>query len=161
MRIALGLVAASVIFLIARVVLVRVRDSRRLRDIQTLQDALARYFGDHHSYPVSFWAGSDDPSWLDDSHSLAMDLSPYIRHLPVDPINQTASGSNPGFYRYQYYSHEHGGSGKWYMLVFRLEVPSHDPHMRHGVRSCDGTHFDYGNGTDGIITVGADCVAGE
>lgn len=133
------------------------RDARRIRDIKKISQALERYFEDHRAYPVSFWASSGDEAWKDSSIDLALALSPYLPELPRDPINQAGS-AHSGRYAYSYYANGYGGSGKWYMLVFRLENPLRGTNIPDGVAACDKTFFRYGTPDEGILTTGKDCV---
>ena len=164
------LVVIAIIGLLATIVLVslnnarkKARDATRLADIQQIQKALRFYYQEHESYPVSGNCGASVPNggWCNSIESFqndhwirngATNLSEFLQQDPVDP-KDTLSWQNPG--AYYYYSRGYGGSGQWYMLVFRLENPPHLIEKQDGVTTPDGTYFHYGNGTNGIVTIGA------
>jgi prepilin-type N-terminal cleavage/methylation domain-containing protein len=165
------LVIIAIIGLLATIVLVslnkarmKARDGRRLADIQQIQKTLRFYYQEHGSYPVSGSCGSSVPNsgWCNSIQSFqnghwirngATNLSEFIQRDPVDPKGSPLSFPNSG--AYYYYSRNYGGSGQWYMLVFRLENPPHLIEKQDGVTASNGTYFHYGSGTNGIITIGA------
>lgn len=135
----------------------RSRDAKRLDDIKKIQTALEMYYDDHGAYPISSWLNSGDATWLNNSNTLAVALRPYLATLPIDPKNESGYAYN-GVYAYSYFDSGYGGPGQWYMLVFRLENTSHDYQTKDGVKSCTTTNFHYGNNSNGIITIGGNCV---
>ena len=165
------LVVIAIIGLLATIVLVglnkagaKARDAKRLADIQQIQKALRFYYQEHGSYPVSGSCGASVPNggWCNSIQSFqnghwirqgATNLSEFLKRDPVDPKGGPLSFPNSG--AYYYYSRSYGGSGQWYMLVFRLENPPHLIEKQDGVTAPNGTYFHYGNGTNGIVTIGA------
>lgn len=127
------------------------RDVRRLTDVRQLQTALEMYYNDHNAYPISSWTHSWGTGW---TSAFATALSPYMPVMPADPINDGAPYS--GLHGYSYYANAYGGPGQWYMIVFNLEN-NHAIEKQDGVRAYDNTYFHYGNGSNGIITVGGGC----
>jgi len=134
----------------------KARDARRLAEIKSLQKALQLYYNENSSYPISSWLYSYSPNWLNNSNSLALALKPYIKTLPIDPLNQSITPYSGG-YSYGYFASNYGTSGQWYMIVFRLEQLNHPYQQQDGVRACNGQYFHYGNGSNGIITIGGNC----
>ena len=129
------------------------RDARRLSDVQQLQTALEMYYNDHNSYPIHGWGDSSGSgTW----NALQNDLLSYISKLPKDPLN---TGGRPysGGYTIAYYASGYGGSGDWYMIVFRLENSPNKIESQDGVTACNNHLFHYGNGSNGIVTVGGSC----
>ena len=55
------------------------------------------------------------------------------------------------------YANSYGGPGQWYMIIFELEDNGSAVQDTDGSRSCDGNTWHYGNGSNGIITVGGAC----
>jgi len=166
------LVVIAIIGLLATLILVNInraaakaRDSRRLAEIKQIQNALAMYYVDHNAYPISGNCGSTSPSanWCNSIQSLSndhwirngtSDLSPYIKQDPTDPNPVSVPNWAPvrgGTYFY------YSNTGQWYMIVFGLEQTSHPFQAQDGVTDCGGTYYHYGNGVNGIITVGASC----
>jgi len=97
------LVVISIIAVLASIVLVVVnsarasaRDAKRISDLNQIRNALYLYYADHGSYPrVSSypWQNygnrpqgvfSSDDMWQFD---LGLELEPYLKEMPVDPIN--------------------------------------------------------------------------
>ena len=151
------LVVIAIIGLLSSVVLASLsaartksRDARRLSDIRQLQTALEMHYNDYNSYPISNWTNST--AW---ASAFRTALSPYMPNLPIDPLNDGATPYS-GSHSYAYYANGYGGAGKWYMIVFNLEN-SHAIESQDGVRTCSGSYFHYGNGSNGIITVGGSC----
>ena len=136
-------------------------DSRRISDIRQMQRALELAFDENGEYPTSAWTCSHQAGWQ--SGVLATALEPYLSTLPVDPINETTGNGYNGYHNYCYYSRNYpsgtpNGSGKWYMLVFKLERADVILDQNTGVTACDGSQFPYGGAEDGIlIDVGGDC----
>ncbi|MEI6660470.1 MAG: prepilin-type N-terminal cleavage/methylation domain-containing protein [bacterium] len=164
------LVVISIISLLSSVVLsalnsarAKGRDARRKSDIHQIQLALELYYDANGSYPPSpayalpgtqpnnAWDNSADASWT----NLQAALSPYIKTLPKDPLeNNNAAEWGQGAYHYSYFSNGYGCNGLWYMFVFTLEKTDGRPDP--SVTACDGTNFQYGgNGaTSTTKTVG-------
>lgn len=171
------LVVIAIIALLASIVLVslktaraKARDSRRLADIKQIQLALEMYYDDNGEYPISGSCGATSPNtgWCNSVQSLSsghwirngssVNLGSYLAHDPLDPAQGSSPNWEPsGGGTYFYFSSGYGGSGQWYMIVFGLEQTSHPLQTQDGVTACDGTYFHYGNGSDGIITIGANC----
>ena len=145
------------------------RDAKRLADMKQIQKALDLYYDENGSYIISGNCGSTSPltAWCNTAESISnnhwvrngnVNLSAYLLKDPVDPKSNdlptwpAESGSS-----YFYLSNGSGGSGQWYIIVFGLEDHSHDLQNHDGVTACDGTYYHYGNGNDGIITIGRDC----
>ena len=161
------LVVIAIIGLLATIVLVslnnarkKANDAKRLVDIQQIQKALRFYYQEHGTYPISGSCGAS--SWCDSIRSFqnghwiregTKNLSEFLQRDPVDPKGGPRAWARPG--TYYYYSRGHGGSGQWYMLVFALENPPHLIEKQDGVTTPGGHYFHYGNGTNGIITIGA------
>ena len=147
----------------------KTRDTKRLADIKQLQTTLDLYYEKYGSYPVSGSCNATIPNggWCNSVESLASGhwlrngattLDEFIKLDPLDPKQATIVAwlpNNGG--PYYYFASGYGGTGQWYMLVFGLEDTSHTYQNQDGVRACDGTQFHYGNGSDGIITVGRNC----
>jgi prepilin-type N-terminal cleavage/methylation domain-containing protein len=146
------LVVIAIIGLISSIVLVslnsarvKARDAKRIAEIKQIQTALELYYDDNNAYPLSPGCGATIPGTS----------CSYINQDPIDPKQGTSAvfvGNT-----YFYYSNNYGGGGQWYMIVFKLENTSHFLQTQDGVTTCDGTFFHYGNGSNGIITIGANC----
>lgn len=131
----------------------KARDARRLADINQIQKALEFHYDDHGSYPIMGWGNSTPAgSWT----TFQTQLAAYMSTLPKDPQN-TGGYTYGGGYTYSYYSSGYGGSGQWYMLLFRLENSPHSFEEQDGLTACDNTYFHYGSGSNGIVTVGGSC----
>lgn len=126
------------------------RDVRRLTDVRQLQTALEMYYNDHNAYPISSWTHSS-AGW---TSAFTTALAPYMPTIPTDPINDGIPYS--GLHGYSYYANGYGGPGQWYMIVFNLEN-NHAMETIDGVYTCDDRYFHYGNGSNGIITIGGSC----
>lgn len=116
------LVVVAVIGLLAAIVLFNIegvkkksRDTRRVGDIKSIQEAIAMYNNNHQFYPVydGYITGNDDMS-----NALADDL--LISKVPADPINREIEGV---LYKYYYQSLQ----GDTYVIEYYLETDSiHD-----------------------------------
>ena len=154
------LVVIAIIGVLSSVVLVslntaraKARDANRAAAISQFRNALELYYLDNGQYPASggatapnsSWTTSNDSSWT----TLQTALAPYMPQLPRDP-SQSTSGwpATTGVYAFSYYSRSYGCDLGWYMIVWRPEGVKTSP----GSTACDGTVFNYGNGT---VTVGS------
>jgi len=178
------LVVIAIIGMLSSVVLVSLssarsksRDAGRIASAKQLQTALELYYSENGHYPISTGGcGSTVPNtaWCNSVQSLSGGhwihdngvsgvLDPFLSAEPIDP----KQGSSPNFLplnggTFYYFSSGYGGSGKWYMIIFGLEN-SHAIENIDGARSCpytgypDGRLFNYGNGTNNIVTLGAGC----
>lgn len=171
------LVVISIIGVLSSIVLVslnnakaRARDAIRLSDIKQIQTALSVYYEEHGAYPTSGNCGSSIPNggWcnsvqgLSDGHWIrrgsSINLSDFFDKDPVDPNNLESAKWRPYNGRtYFYYANGYGGAGQWYMIIFGLENHNNPIQQLDGVTACNGRYFHYGNGSDGIVTVGGDC----
>ncbi|MBU6431462.1 type II secretion system GspH family protein [Patescibacteria group bacterium] len=163
------LVVIAIIGILSSVVLAslntartKARDAKRISEVRQIQTALALYYDKYGQYPGSGECGATVPNsswsnsveclsggrWLRDS---ATNLSAFIASDPIDPINQ----NNWPRGAYYYFSRGYGGDKQWYLLVYSLEnFPNPLIENSDGVTAPDGSYFHYGNGSDGIITVG-------
>jgi prepilin-type N-terminal cleavage/methylation domain-containing protein len=170
------LVVIAVIGLLATAVMValnnsriKARDARRISDIRQLQKALEMYYNQNNAYPISGNCNATSPNtgWCNSIQSLssshwvrngATNLGAFMSQDPIDP----KPASSPNWLpvdggTYFYFADTYGGAGQWYMIVFGLENRSNSLQAVDGVTACNGTYFHYGNGSDGIITLGANC----
>ena len=93
------------------------RDARRMEDLHQIQLALALYYSDNGRYPAGGWLYSCDGSW----GTFQTFMTPYIKTLPIDPINTSCAGPwNVGYYTYVYGS----SGGDKYDLVAAMEESS-------------------------------------
>jgi prepilin-type N-terminal cleavage/methylation domain-containing protein len=147
----------------------KARDAQRIADIKQLQTALDLYYDTNKSYIISGNCGSTSPNsgWCNSIQSLsggswvrngATNLSSFIKSDPLDPKPVASPNWAPsGGGTYFYYANSYGGSGQWYMIIYGLENTGNTIQQTDGVRACDGTYFHYGNGSNGIMTVGRSC----
>ena len=145
---------------------IKARDARRLADIEQLQKALDLYYDKNGAFPISGSCGASVPNtgWCNSIQSLssghwvrngATNLGEFMALDPLDPKAGTSAVWTPvGGGTYYYYANGYGGPGQWYMIVFGLENTSHPLQTQDGVRAPNGTWFHYGNGGNGIITIG-------
>jgi prepilin-type N-terminal cleavage/methylation domain-containing protein len=170
------LVVIAIIGLLATIVMVSVnsarakaRDAKRISDIEQLRKSLEMYYDTNGTYPVSGNCAGTIPNtgWCNSIESLssshwvrdgATNLGAFIKNDPLDPKPSTSANWTPtGSGSYYYYANSYGGAGQWYMIVFGLENTSHALQSQDGVTACDGQYFHYGTGSDGVITLGANC----
>ena len=168
----IGLLAAAVTVIFLRFQR-QARDNVRLADVKQIQDSLDRYYDQHGHFPISGncsaiapnagWCNSveslDNGRWILDDGEVA--LQGIMTTDPLDPQQGdviTGSWLSSEDRAYYYYSRSYGGPGQWYMLVIRLEDGSHERQESDGVTACDETEFHYGNGSNGILTIGRNCV---
>lgn len=98
------LVVISIISLLSSIVLaslntarIKARDARRMEDLRQIRTALELYYDDNGNYPViSGWVYSTN--W----GTLQTALAPYLKKMPVDPINNTNGPWTTGRYTYAY-----------------------------------------------------------
>lgn len=163
------LVVIAIIGILSSVVLAslnsartKARDARRIADIKQIQLALELFYDANRYYPGSGECGATTPNtgwsnsvqclsngrWLRDSTS---NLSGFIPVDPIDPLNQ----NNWPRGAYYYFSRSYGNDKQWYMIIYGLEnYPNSLVENSDGVTAPDGTYFHYGNGSNGVITVG-------
>lgn len=165
------LVVIAIIGILATVVIaslssarVKARDARRLADIKTIQTALAMYYMENGSYPVSTnWGGpgpSGNTGWANSSASSWSSLETELgMSLPRDPVNQTGGwAADSG----KYLNYTYGATssinginscpqGQAYVLVYRLEKGDAIGDERIGIRNCNGEMYYRGAGS---ITTG-------
>jgi type II secretion system protein G len=105
------LIVIAIIGILATMVLgslnaarIKARDAQRVSDLRQIRNALLLYYDDHGSYPNADGAplqSSNPTEW----NTLAAALAPYIRTLPVDPLNTGVAPWRPwnnGIYAYLY-----------------------------------------------------------
>ncbi|MDD4901361.1 MAG: type II secretion system protein [Patescibacteria group bacterium] len=155
---------------------IKARDARRISDIRQLQKALEMYYDQNNAYPISTSCGAVLPTvnwcnssqtlsnghWIKNNGSGPADLNAFLSQDPLDPrpvspiVFPPSNGGN-----YFYFDHNFNSnnpSGRWYIIVFSLEDKSNSIQNSDGVTLCDGTYVHYGNGSNGIITVGGNCI---
>ena len=174
------LVVIAIIGILSSVVLAslnsarsKARDAKRIAEVKQLMTALELYYDSNGRYPISTGgcgATSPNGSWCNSVQSLSGGhwirdggtvnvLSPFMSSEPIDP----KQGSSPNWAPLNggtifYFASGYGGSGQWYMIVFGLENYPHPLENQDGVKACDGSNFHYGNGSNGVITMGVSCV---
>jgi prepilin-type N-terminal cleavage/methylation domain-containing protein len=148
---------------------VKARDTKRIADIRQLQTALDLYYDKYNTFIVSGNCGSTIPNtgWCNSVQGLSAghwvrsnttNLGEFMGQDPIDPDPDTSARWYPsGGGTYFYYSRGYGGAGQWYMIIFGLEETDNELQDDDGVTTCNGTYFHYGNGSNGIITIGRDC----
>lgn len=163
-------VAVTVIFISVQK---EARDSKRLADIKQIQESLDQYYAQNGHYPISGncsttipnagWCNSvqalDSGRWILDDGEVS--LQGIMTTDPIDPQQGDVIGGNwlsGQDSAYYYYSRGYGGAGQWYMMVVKLEDDSHEQQELDGVTACNDQYFHYGNGSNGILTVGRNCV---
>lgn len=111
----IGLLTTMVVISIQRVK-AKARDAQRVSDINSIATALTLYHNDFNTYPVY-----DGNITGTDVVSTALEGTGTISSVPVDPLNQSASGcdSLAGYY-YYYQSID----GMTYSLWYCLETDS-------------------------------------
>lgn len=174
------LVVISIIALLSSIVLTSLnsarsnaRDASRIAQIKELQIALELYYHQYGRYPVTgSCLGSNSPNvhwcnsaqknsngrWIVDQVN-GQDLSAYLPNDPIDPAQTSTPKWTPNdggtFF---YYSLSYGGAGQWYMIVYGLENTDNPIQQNDGVIACDNSYFHYGTNSDGLMTVGGNCV---
>lgn len=168
------LVVISIIGILSSVVLASLRQSRarsrdaaRIASIKQLQNALEIYFLDNKRYPISTGCGAivPGPNWCNSAQTFSgqrwirdngvdAPLAPYISSESRDPIQLASPNWTPlNGGTYYYYSPD----GRFYFLVYGLEMYPHAIENTDGVRDCSGTTYHYGSGSNGVVTVGGSC----
>ena len=94
------------------------RDSRRMSDMISINQALQMYFHDFTLYPVydGFITGSD-------TMSAALKSANYISSVPSDPVNAVIEGVE---YKYYYFS----ADGSDFKISYCLETDSIPDHPK-------------------------------
>lgn len=147
-------------FVLLQGILAETRDSERVGDIATVRTALELYHIDHGNYPHTGWVNSAAPSWT----TLGEALQPYLRVMPVDPVNDGSDRvERTGAYNYSYYSAEkknaQSGAKDDYVLVFRLEKPETAPLHQKAETGLATGHSNFSfvelTGAEGIYAVTA------
>lgn len=173
------LVVIAIIGILSSVVLAslnsarsKARDARRIAEVKQLMTALELYYDANRRYPISAGgcgATSPNSGWCNSVQSLsggrwirdsgtAKVLAPFLPVDPTDPLQKSSPNWTPlNGGTIFYFASGYGGSGQWYMIVFGLENHPHPLEKQDGVRACNGANFHYGNNTNGIITIGANC----
>lgn len=170
------LVVIAIIGVLATIVLVSLnnarqkgRDAKKLQEIKRLQLALDMYYDKNGTYPVSGNCAATIPNggWCNSIQSISgnywirdgsMNLSEFLSKDPTDPQPANSANWTPvGGGTYFYFANGYGGSGQWYMIVFGLENTGNSIQATDGVTACDGYYFDYGSGSDGVVTLGRNC----
>lgn len=165
-------ILSSIVFVSLNSARSKARDAKRIADVKQLMTALELYYGQNGYYPISSGGcGATSPNtgwcnsvqsfsgghWIRDNGAASV-LTPFLSVEPIDP----SQGSSPNWTPLNggtifYFASGYGGSGQWYMIVFGLENYPHPLENQDGVRACNGTNFHYGSGSNGIITIGANC----
>jgi prepilin-type N-terminal cleavage/methylation domain-containing protein len=140
----------------------KARDTKRISDTRQIMKAMEMYFEDNGQYirsmscpssssPSSNWCNSvqsmSSGHWIRSSSGDT--LSTYMSTDPVDPKQGAAPVWNPASNTYFYYS-----TGQFFMVVFALEDTGHSLQDGDGAFQCTGSVYHYGNGSNGIITLG-------
>lgn len=174
------LVVVAIIGVLAAVVLSSVgiarqkaRDAARVQGIHQLQLALDLYKNTTGSYPSSANCGASLPNagWCNSVESLAAGrwirdngtagvLAAQIPSELKDPLQGVVANWTPqgGGSIYYFSNGAAGGNGKSYMLVYGLENAASAVQNQNGVKMCDGVTYNWGTGSNGVITVGANCL---
>lgn len=104
------------------------RDAKRIADLRQIRLALSEYYLDNGFYPSSpcgydcnGYYNSFDANW--NSSPFATALAPYLKPLPVDPVNSACAAWNAPT---PCYSYSYGNVGRYinpitYDLAARLE----------------------------------------
>jgi general secretion pathway protein G len=143
----IGLLSSMSVYAI-NVARMKARDARRLADLRQIQTALALYYDDNNTYPVSDYDGCGgwDVGNID-YELLTNKINAYMSNAPRDPI---AMGNCSGYRYYRYSAGSYGcdiSKGKYYVLgVTNLETSSR-PHPDSPGWSCPSRNwqneFDY------------------
>lgn len=174
------LVVVAIIGILAAVVLSSVgaarqkaRDAARVQSVHQLQLALELYKNTTGSFPNSANCGATVPSntWCNSVESLAGNhwirdngvanaLAAQISVESKDPLQKATANWTPlnGGSIYYYSAGAAGGIGKSYIIVYGLENAASAVQKQNGVKMCDGVTYNYGSGSNGVITVGANCL---
>lgn len=151
----------------------KARDAQRVQSVHQLQVALELYRNATGSYPDSAGCGASVPfnNWCNSVESLlgshwikdngvANVLSAQISVDPKDPMQGLTANWTPagGGTIYYFSDGAAGGSGKSYMIVYGLENAASAVQNQSGVKMCNGVTYNYGTGSNGVVTVGAKCL---
>jgi len=163
-------VLASIVASSVNTIRSKANDAKRIAGVKQLMTALELYYSQNGHYPISGSCDATIPNsgWCNSVQSLSGShwihdagvenaLSPFISGEITDP----KQGSLPAVWNSRgifYFGRGYGGSGKWYMIVFKLENYPHSLEAQDGVTACDDRYFHYGSGSNGVITIGKNCV---
>jgi hypothetical protein len=114
------------------------------------------------TFPNVYWCNSVESlangRWIRDAGTPNA-LAPYIATDPIDPVPRTpvTAGwpTDPGVYYYN--AGTSTAFANSYIIVFTVENSPHPLEASGGVTDCTGVNRNYGNGSNGIITVGQSC----
>lgn len=123
-------------------------DTKRMQDLQVIQQKLEQFKAANGFYPVMDWTNSSSTynGWI-----------PGITGLPIDPVNDCPAGVNPRpadgqtyppCHTYAYYSYTWCGlAGKGYILATRLNRPTSVSEFRKTIppTSCVWTEPQFGD----------------
>jgi type II secretion system protein G len=112
----LGLLATIILFSVDNI-RAKSRDSRRVADIKSIQEALSMYYNNNYLYPDS-GGGVIEINGTSDAMSQALISDGVIQGVPVDPLNKEMGGVT---YKYYYQSLD---SQIDYELTYYLETSS-------------------------------------
>ncbi len=90
----------------------KARDTKRLADLKTLQDAVELYYREYDTFPIT--DATTNATWSDFANS----VTPFITNMPIDETNDDALG-----YVYTYASSDDGSE---YVIAAKLEKLDHD-----------------------------------
>jgi prepilin-type N-terminal cleavage/methylation domain-containing protein len=121
-------VLASMVLSNVNQYMVKARDAKRIRDLDSIRKALDMYFSDNGYYPptgcgwdCNSYYYSNDPGW----QALENALKPYIYPLPKDPINNVSAPWVDGRFSYAYGNVMRNSYSPSYDLTAQLETPNH------------------------------------
>jgi hypothetical protein len=113
--------------------------------------------------PNNTWCNSVESlagnHWIRDN-GVANALAAQISVESKDPLQKATANWTPlnGGSIYYYSAGAAGGIGKSYIIVYGLENAASAVQKQNGVKMCDGVTYNYGSGSNGVITVGANCL---
>lgn len=130
------------------------RDSRRIADINEIENALRAYYSDYADHPPN--TDNDHGGWdctCDGVFIQPLVSGAYLTEIPKDPINSHSGFSPPQGYVYNYYRYSAGSygmpsaRGNYAVLGLRkfevLPKQSFDTTQISGVTRNWGDEFDY------------------
>lgn len=163
------LVVVAIIGMLSSIVLsnlsnarLRARDTKRHSEIHSIMAALELYREKNGSYIVSNNCAATVPNsgWCNSIESLssgrwirngATNLTGFLSADPVDPKPSASANWTPVNGGAYYYYSPPGGT--WYMIVYGLEKYPVNIERSDGITG-GGTFYDYGTGSNGVITLG-------